>query len=148
MGSGGGGKQSTDGSGGISGLDFGLIQQALGQGIDMIKNRYSQLGLGVPDPNVFGGDPATAAKAGGSLQFGSPGTAQHMDEFGLGSMAEAALGQLQTQNTTNPAVAGSPANQAFQSNQLSQISSAFNQQQGANAANAANTSGGDTGSPS
>jgi hypothetical protein len=115
----GGGKGS--GGGGLSSFDVNAIQEALGMGTQMISNRYQQLGLGNPDPNVFGGDPATAAKAGGSLAFGSPGTAQQMDIGGLGNIANAALGQLQTQNISNPAIAGTPANQIQTNNQLSQL---------------------------
>lgn len=97
--------------GGLSGADLGLIQQALGFGTQAMHNRYEQLGLGTPDPGVFGGDPATAAKAGGSLAYGGPGTSEIMDVQGLGNLAQAALGQLQTTNQTNPAIPGSAANQ-------------------------------------
>lgn len=119
-----GGSGKTSGSGGLSDADIAAIQQALGMGTQMISNRYQQLGLGVPDPNVFGGNPATAAGAGGSLQFGSPGTAEQTDIAGLGNMAQAALGQLQTNNISNPAVPGTPANQAFQSSQLGSLGQA------------------------
>ena len=102
-------------------------------GTSMIHNRYQQLGLGVPDPSVFGGDPATAAAAGGSLQFGSPGTAENMDISGLGTMANAALGQLQQNNQSNPAIPGSTANIVQSNNQLSQLAG----QQAANAGAAA-----------
>lgn len=102
---------SSGGKGtGLSPEDMALIQQALGQNIQMMHNRYAQLGLGVPDPNVFGGDPATAAKAGGNLQYGSPGTAEQTDVAGLQNQAGAALGQLQIANAQNPAVQGSAAN--------------------------------------
>jgi hypothetical protein len=140
-GKGGGGAKGGDGGGGLSGFDVNAIQEALGMGTQMISNRYQQLGLGNPDPNVFGGDPATAAKAGGSLQFGSPGTAQQMDIGGLGNIANAALGQLQTQNISNPAIAGTPANQIQTSNQLSQLAG----QAGQAAGFASGGTGGNTG---
>jgi hypothetical protein len=119
-----GGDGSSKGGGtlglGLSGFDINAIQQALGMGTEAISNRYHQLGLGVPDPNVFGGDPATAAAAGGSLQFGSPGTAQQMDEAGLGNIANAALGQLENKNINNPAIPGTAANIISQNQQAAQ----------------------------
>jgi hypothetical protein len=105
----------------LSDFDINAIQQALGLGTQAIHNRYSQLGIGNPNPGVFGGDPATAAAAGGSLQYGSPGTAEHMDVGGLGNIAQATLGQLQTTNLNNPAIPGTPANTIFNNNQLSQL---------------------------
>lgn len=107
----GGGKTGSSGGGGNSAFDIAAIQQALGQNMQMLQNRYQQLGLGVPDPSVYGGDPLTAAMAGGSLQYGSPGTAEQTDMTGLQQMAQAALGQLQNQNINNPAIPGTPANQ-------------------------------------
>lgn len=119
---GGGSKGGGVGGGdGLSGDDFGFIQEALGQSISMMHDRYKQLGLGVPDPGVFGGDPATAAKVGGSLQYGSPGTAERGDISGLQDMANATLGQLQQNNQSNPAIPGSPANQIAQNQQLSNL---------------------------
>ena len=103
--------KTGSGSGGLSGFDLGAIQQALGQDITMLNNRYQQLGIGVPDPNVFGGDPLTAAQQGGSLAWGSPGTAEQTDISGLNQLANASLGQLQQQNQSNPAISGTPANQ-------------------------------------
>jgi hypothetical protein len=140
-----GGGGSSKGGGtlgsGLSGFDINAIQQALGFGTEMISNRYHQLGLGVPDPNVFGGDPATAAASGGSLQFGSPGTAEKKDVSGLGDIANAALGQLQTTNISNPAIPGTAANviaqnqqAAQQNNQLSQLAGQAAAGQGAAAA--------------
>jgi hypothetical protein len=129
MGSGGGkggGSKGGSGFGGLSGFDLGAIQQAFGMGTEEISNRYHQLGLGVPDPNVFGGDPATAAKAGGSLTYGSPGTAEMGDVSGLGQVAQAALGQLQIGNQQNPAIAGTPANQVFQNQQAGQFAQGVN----------------------
>jgi hypothetical protein len=105
----------------LSDFDINAIQHALGLGTQAIHNRYSQLGIGNPNPDVFGGDPATAAAAGGSLQYGSPGTAEHMDVGGLGNIAQATLGQLQTTNLNNPAIPGTPANTIFNNNQLSKL---------------------------
>ena len=131
---GGGGK----GGGGISGADYADIGQALGMDQQMMHATYQQLGLGVPDPSVYGGDPATAAAAGGSLQYGSPGTAEQTDQQGLSNMANAALGQLQLSNQNNPAVPGSAANIAQGNSQLSSLAG----QQGFNAGF---NSGGSTG---
>lgn len=101
---------NVGGGGGLSGMDLSMIQQALGMGSDMIHNRYEQLGLGVPDPGTFGGDPATAAAAGGSLSYGGPSTMETADIHGLGNIVQAALGQLQQGNINNPAIPGSAAN--------------------------------------
>lgn len=121
-----GGKGSGSGGGGLSSADFGLINSAFGMGSEEISNRYHQLGLGIPDPNVFGGNPATAAAQGGSLAYGSPSTMENMDVSGLGQVAQAALGQLQVQNVNNPAISGTPANQIFNAQQAGQAGQAAN----------------------
>ena len=122
---GGGGKGSTGGGGGLSTADIGLIQQAFGMGSEMISNRYHQLGLGVPS-----GDPLQAAQSGTSLQYAGPSTMEQMDIHGLGNLAEAQLGQLQTANTNNPAIPGTAANQIQQNNQLAQIAQSAGFSQG------------------
>jgi hypothetical protein len=120
----------------LSGFDINAIEQALGMGTETMSNRYHQLGLGNPDPNVFGGDPATAAAAGGSLQFGSPGTAQQSDIAGLGNIAQAALGQLSTTNQQNPGIPGSAANVIQQNQQSAQQGQQLSQLAGQAAAGA------------
>lgn len=100
--------------------DIGAIAAAVGQNISELHNRYSQLGLGVPDPNVFGGDPVTAAAAGGNLQYGSPGSSELTDIAGAGLAGQAALGTLQNQNINNPAILGSAANIQQQNQQTAQ----------------------------
>ena len=125
-GKGGGSSKTGSGGGGLSSADLGLIQSAFGMGSQEITNRYHQLGLGVPDPNTFGGNPATAAAAGGSLTYGSPGTAENLDITGLGNLANAALGQLQVNNQNNPAISGTPANQIQQNQQFGQFISGVN----------------------
>lgn len=121
-GSGGGGKGDSSGIGfggspgiGLSGLDFALIEQAHGLGTEAIHNRYQQLGLGTSS-----GDPATAAAGHQSLSYADPSTMETSDIHGLGSMAKAALGQLQNTNQQNPAIPGSVANQAQAINQQTQ----------------------------
>jgi hypothetical protein len=126
----GGGKGAGTGGPVNSAFDLNAIFEGLGMGSQAISNRYKQLGLGNPDPNTFGGDPATAAKAGGSLAFGSPGTAQQTDIGGLFDLAQGALGQLQTQNLSNPAIPGTPANQIQSNNQLTQLAGQANQAAG------------------
>jgi hypothetical protein len=93
------------GGGGLSGMDFGLLGEALGLGTTGIHNRYEQLGIGVPS-----GDPASAAASGSNLTYSGPSTMETTDIGGLGSLAQAALGQLQVSNINNPAIPGSPAN--------------------------------------
>ena len=125
-------KGGGDGSGGNSSFDLAAIEQALGQNMSMMHNRYTQLGLGVPMFNGQfgpmtgpGGIGAQAASSGQSLQYGGAGTAEQTDMSGLQQMAQAALGQLQNQNMNNAAIAGTPANQ------LQNIQNANQQQQGA-----------------
>lgn len=113
-GKGGGGIGGTPGIG-LSGLDFALIEQAHGLGTEAIHNRYQQLGLGVPS-----GDPATAAAGQQSLTSAGPSTMEQTDIHGLGNMAQAALGQIQNTNRSNPAIPGSVANQAQAINQQTQ----------------------------
>ena len=123
---GGGSSKTGSGGGGLSSADLGLIQSAFGMGSQEITNRYHQLGLGVPDPNTFGGNPATAAAGGGSLTYGSPGTAENLDITGLGNLANAALGNLQVANQNNPAISGTPANQIQQNQQFGQFTQGLN----------------------
>ena len=125
-GKGGGSSKTGSGGGGLSSADLGLIQSAFGMGSQEITNRYHQLGLGVPDPNTFGGNPATAAAAGGSLTYGSPGTAENLDITGLGNLANAALGQLQVNNQNNPAISGTTANLIQQNQQAAQFTQGLN----------------------
>lgn len=122
----GGGKSSGSGGGGLSSADLGLVGSAFGMGADEITNRYHQLGLGIPDPSAFGGNPATAAAAGGSLSYGSPSTMEMEDIGGLGNIAQAALGQLQAGNIGNAAISGTPANTAFNAQQAGQFASGLN----------------------
>jgi hypothetical protein len=121
-----GGTKGASGGGGLSGADFGLINSAFGMGADEISSRYHQLGLGIPDPNTFGGNPTTAAAQHGSLTYGSPSTMESMDIGGLGDIAQAALGQLQVGNINNPAISGTPANQIFNAQQAGQAGQAAN----------------------
>lgn len=115
----GGGKGGSGiGFGGLSPDDMALIGNALGINTEMLHSTYQQLGLGNPDPSIYGGDPATAAAGGGSLAYGSPGTAETRDVQGLSDMANAALGKLQLSNQNNPAISGTGANITFNNNQL------------------------------
>jgi len=106
-------KAGNSGGGGNSGFDIAAIQQAIGQAIGEIQARYHQLGIGVPSGG-FGSGPsgaaAQAAASGQSLQYGSPSTMEQMDVGGLQQIAQGALGQLQNQNQSNPAIPGTPAN--------------------------------------
>lgn len=96
----------------LSPFDMGAISSAFDTSAAALHSRYQQLGLGVPDHSVFGGDPLTAATHGGSLAYGGPGTAEQTDITGLSDLATAASGQLQVANQNNPAIAGTPANAA------------------------------------
>jgi hypothetical protein len=82
---------------GVLGQQTGIAEQAM-------HNRYSQLGLGVPS-----GSPQDAAKGGTNLQSTGPGTAEQMDlgqlpsqVGGIPAMAEATLGQMQTNALNQP----------------------------------------------
>jgi hypothetical protein len=110
-----GGKGGGGGGGGsgLSGEDIALLEQAVGQNMQMIHNRYAQLGLGIPS-----GDPAQAAAHGQNLQYAGAGTAENMDIQGQQNILQAALGQLQNANQGNPAIPGSFANQAQNLQQL------------------------------
>lgn len=123
----GGGKGQTSGGSGLSGFDLAAVQQALGQSISEIEARYKQLGIGIPaggpDPGGPHGLAANAAASGQSLQWGGPGTAEQTDIGGLQNMAQAALGQLQTNNQSNPAIPGTPANTLNQIAQANQAQS-------------------------
>ena len=101
-------KSSPTGSGN-SPFDVAAIGQALGQNIQMLHNRYTQLGLGQPldqSGNVASqsemvgpqGIGALAANSGQSLQYGAPGTAEQTDVSGLQNMAQAALGLRRSQS--------------------------------------------------
>jgi len=146
-----GGKGGSGGGGGLSGFDFAAIQQALGNSIAEIEARYKQLGIGIPaggmGPPGPGGAAAQAAASGQSLQWGGPGTAEQMDISGLQNMAQAALGQLQTNNQSNPAVPGSPANtlQGIQQANAAGANNAFGA--GLNTPISGNQTGGQTGTP-
>lgn len=82
-----GGKGGTQG-----GVDYGAIQQAVGQNQQMIANRYAQLGLGVPS-----GSASSAAAGGTSLTSAGPSTMQQMDEQFAAEQGQALAGQLQGQ---------------------------------------------------
>lgn len=131
VGGGGKGGGGAGGSGGVSNFDMGLIQQALGQNIEAIQNRYKQLGLGVPS-----GDPLAAAQAGTSLTYAGPSTMEQQDITAQQNIAQAALGQIQQGNLTNQFAPGSPANLAELAQQQQQFASASGSIAGARDANA------------
>jgi len=137
----GGSKGGGAGDNGLSGADMAFIQQATGKGSQMIHNRYTQLGLGVPQEAMS--DPAHAAQhaaaTGTNLHYGQAGTAEQTDLMGLSQQANAALGQLQTANTNNPNIPGTPANLG-QGLQNSQFSQGFNS--GGNTGNTGGDQGG------
>lgn len=136
-----GAKPTGIGGGGLSPEDINLVLQAAGQNTQMMHNRYAQLGLGVPSTSQFGGDPATAAAAGGSLQYGGAGTAEKTDVAGLQGQAAAALGQLQTQNASNPAIAGTAANQIQNNQSLASLLSGAGFSSGAGSIGGVNQTG-------
>lgn len=120
-GTGGKGTSTVTGPGGLSGADVALAQQALGQNVTAIHNRYQQLGLGTP---ASGTSPASAASSGTSLAYGGPSTMEQQDignlptESGGAIGAEGALlGNLF--NPTNAAGLG-PGGQISQLQQLAQ----------------------------
>jgi hypothetical protein len=119
MGGGGGGKGGGGGSGGVSDFDFAMIQQAVGQNIQALQNRYKQLGLGQPS-----GDPLTAALGGTSLTYAGPSTMETQDVAQQNQIGQAAQGLVQSQNVDNPFAPGSPANLAELASQNAQLASA------------------------
>jgi hypothetical protein len=132
---GGGGKGGGGGSGGVSDFDMAMIQQAIGQNIQALQNRYKQLGLGQPS-----GDPLTAALGGTSLTYAGPSTMETQDVADQNQLGQAAIGQVQAQNVSNPFAPGSPANLAELASQNAQAASA--------AGTAAANFGGNAGGPS
>lgn len=138
MGGGGGGKGGGGGSGGVSDFDMAMIQEAVGQNIQALQNRYKQLGLGQPS-----GDPLTAALGGTSLTYAGPSTMEVQDVANQNQIGQAAVGQVQAQNVNNPFAPGSPANLA----ELAKQQADFGQGMGsvAGAKDAANAGSGGTG---
>jgi hypothetical protein len=94
-----GGKGGGGSLGTLSPFDISAISNAYGLNTEAIHNRYSQLGLGVPS-----GDPKAAAAGGTNLSYGGPSTMEQQDIAGAGLQANAALGQLETTNISNPAL--------------------------------------------
>lgn len=136
-GGGGGGKGGGGGSAGVSDFAMQAIQEAVGQNIEALQNRYKQLGLGVPS-----GDPLQAALHGQSLTYAGPSTMEQQDVAAQQQFGQAAQGQLQEQNLTNQFAPGSPANLAELANQQQQFESASGSLAGARAANAGGGGGG------
>ena len=131
----GGGGGGGGGSGGVSDFDFAMLQQAVGQNIEALQNRYKQLGLGVP-----GGDPLQAALGGTSLTYAGPSTMEMQDVAAQNKTGQAALGQLQASNVNTQFAPGSPANLAALAQQQQLASSSFGSIAGAR--DAAATGGG------
>jgi hypothetical protein len=87
----------------------GLLAQNTGLAEMAMQNRYQQLGLGVPS-----GSPQQAAAGHTSLQNAGAGTAEQMDmgelpslTGGIPGMAQATLGQMETQALNQPSGSGS-----------------------------------------
>lgn len=137
-GGGGGGKGGGGGSGGVSDFAMEMIQQAVGQNIQALQNRYKQLGLGQPS-----GDPLTAAMGGTSLTYAGPSTMENQDVAQQNQIGQAAQGSLQAANVDNPFAPGSPANLAELASQQAQFQSASGSIAGAR--DAANAGGPGTG---
>ncbi|HEX8837690.1 MAG TPA: hypothetical protein VF748_12190 [Candidatus Acidoferrum sp.] len=137
MGGGGGGK-GGGGSGGVSDFAMQMIEQAVGENIQALQNRYKQLGLGKPS-----GDPLTAALGGTSLTYAGPSTMEAQDVANQQQIGQAAQGQIQVENVGNPFAPGSPANLAELASQQQQFQSASGSIAGAR--NAANAGGPGTG---
>lgn len=136
---GGGGKGGGGGgSGGVSDFAMQAIEQAVGQNIEALQNRYKQLGLGQPS-----GDPLTAALHGQSLTYAGPSTMEAQDVANQQQIGQGALGQIQAQNVGNPFAPGSPANLAELASQQQQFQSASGSIAGAR--DAANAGGSGTG---
>lgn len=144
---GGGGKSGGGGGGqgGASDFDIGLINQAVGQNIEALQNRYRQLGLGQPS-----GDPLTAALGGTSLTYAGPSTMEAQDIAAQHNIGQAAIGQVQAGNILNPFAPGSPANLAELASQQQQFQQASGSLAGSQAAQAdqgnVNAGGGGTSS--
>lgn len=128
----GGGGKGGGGQGGASDFDIGLIQEAVGQNIQALQNRYKQLGLGVPS-----GDPLQAALSGTSLTYAGPSTMEQQDVAAQQQIGQAGIGQIQANNITNPFAPGSPANLNELANQQNQFLSASGSLAGSQAAQAA-----------
>lgn len=135
---GGGGKGGGGGSGGASNFDIGLLEQAVGQNIEALHNRYMQLGLGVPS-----GDPLQAALHGQSLTYAGPSTMEQQDISAQQQAGQAGIGQVQANNINQPSAPGSPANLNFLANQQNLLANA---QGGLAGLAAANAGGGSTSS--
>jgi hypothetical protein len=125
---GGGGGKSGGGSGGASDFDLFAIQQAVGQNIDALQNRYKQLGIGEPS-----GDPLQAALKGTSLTYAGPSTMEQQDIAAQNQIGQAAVGSVQAANINNPFAPGSPANLATLAQQQSQLSGTLGNIAGFNA---------------
>jgi hypothetical protein len=136
---GGGGGKGGGGSGGASDFAMEMIQQAVGQNIQALQNRYKQLGLGQPS-----GDPLTAALGGQSLTYAGPSTMEAQDIAGQQQIGQAAIGQVQAQNIGNPFAPGSPANLAELASQNAQLAGAAGQTLGQFGGNAGGPSTGGT----
>lgn len=138
-GKGGGGKGG--GSGGVSDFAMQMIQEAVGQNIQALENRYHQLGIGQPS-----GDPLTAATGGTSLTYAGPSTMEAQEKANQNQIGQAAQGQLQAENVNNPFAPGSPANLAELATQQQQFQSASGSIAGArDAAGNVNSGSGGTG---
>ena len=111
-GGGGGGVNTGGGQGGASNFDVGLFNQAVGQNIQELQNRYQQLGIGIPS-----GDPAQAARTGTSLVRAGPSTMEQQDVANQQNVLQALIGQQQAANASNPFAPGSPANLGAAANQ-------------------------------
>lgn len=141
-GGGGGGKGGGGGggSGGASNFDIGLFEQAVGQNIEALHNRYMQLGLGVPS-----GDPLQAALHHQSLTYAGPSTMEQQDIAAQQQAGEAGIGQVQANNINNQFAPGSPANINELNNQQNLLANAQGGLAGLAAANAGGGSTGGTG---
>lgn len=135
---GGGGGKGGGGSGGVSDFAMEMIQEAVGQNIQALQNRYKQLGLGQPS-----GDPLTAAMGGTSLTYAGPSTMEAQETANQNQIKEAAQGKVQAENVDNPFAPGSPANLAELASQQAQFTSASGSIAGAR--DAANAGGPGTG---
>lgn len=131
------GGRNTGGQGGASNFDIGLIEQAVGQNIQALQNRYKQLGLGVPS-----GDPLQAALHGTSLTYAGPSTMEQQDIANQQQIGQAAIGQVQTNNIGNQFAPGSPANLNELANQQNQFLSASGSLAGTQAAQGGGGGGG------
>lgn len=135
----GGGGGKGGGQGGASNFDMGLIEQAIGQNIQALQNRYKQLGLGVPS-----GDPLQAALSGTSLTYAGPSTMEQQDVAAQRQIGQAGIGQVQANNITNPFAPGSPGNLNELANQQNQFQNASGSLAGAQEAQNTPLGGGGT----